>query len=219
MTVRCDILDDIAIVTIDNPPVNALSIGVRKALMSLADELDAQPAVQAVVLVGQGKVFIGGADIGEFDRPLEAPFMPELVSRIERSAKPWIAAVQGPALGGGLELCLACAYRIAAPDARFALPEVNLGIIPGAGGTQRLPRIIDPVAAVRIVAGDRMLDAAGALAAGLVDRIVSAPLREAALEFARQASGFQHPAPIAARPVPAHDAGQLQQAIRQIAEG
>lgn len=123
MTVRCDIRDDVAVVTIDNPPVNALSTGVRSALMALADEFDAHPTVQAVVLTGQGKVFIGGADISEFDRALEAPFTPDLVFRIERSGKPWIAAVQGPALGGGLELCLGCAYRIATADALLISAE------------------------------------------------------------------------------------------------
>lgn len=219
MTVRCDMLDDIAVVTIDNPPVNALSTGVRRSLMSLAEELDADPSIRAIILLGAGKTFIGGADISEFDRALESPFMPDLVSRIERSAKPWIAAVQGAALGGGLELCLGCAYRIATPDARFALPEVNLGIIPGAGGTQRLARIIDPVTAVRILADDGALDAADALAAGLVDRIVSTPMRDAAIEFARQASGVSRPVAIAERPVAAHDDERLQQAIMKVIEG
>lgn len=219
MTVTCETLGDIAVVTIDNPPVNALSTAVRIALMSLADDLDADPMVRAVVLVGQGKVFVGGADISEFDRPLESPFMPDLVARIEHSGKPWIAAVQGAALGGGLELCLGCAFRIATTDARFALPEVNLGIIPGAGGTQRLPRAIGPVHAVQVVADDLSLDADLALTAGLIDEIVASPIRDAAIEFARRAVDHKRPVAIAERPVPAHDCEQLMQIVDKVATG
>jgi 3-hydroxyacyl-CoA dehydrogenase len=197
VTMRRD--GDVAVVTIANPPVNALGQAVRARLQALADELDADPTVRAVVLTGAGKLFVGGADITEFDRPPEPPLLPELIARIETARKPWIAAVNGMALGGGAEIALGCRYRVAAPAARFALPEVNLGIIPGAGGTQRLPRLIGIQAAIPVVAEGKDIDAARAQALGLVDRVIEGDLVDSAVAFAREVLQRDLPLPAAAR--------------------
>jgi 3-hydroxyacyl-CoA dehydrogenase len=187
MTVNTEMHGEIVVVTIDNPPVNALGKAVRQRLLELAEECDNAPSVKAVVLTGAGRVFVGGADITEFDKPLEPPFLPDLIARIEDAAKPWIAAVGGAAMGGGLEIALGCHFRIANSDARFALPEVNLGLIPGAGGTQRLPRVIPVDAAIRVVAENMTIDGCSAAELGLVDLLTDKPLAEAAVEFARSA--------------------------------
>ncbi|PZU83946.1 MAG: 3-hydroxyacyl-CoA dehydrogenase [Shinella sp.] len=202
MTVSLEIVDEIAVVTIDNPPVNAMNRSVRERLQALADELDANPGIRAVVLTGAGRLFVGGADITEFGRPVEPPYLPNLILRIEQAEKPWIAAVHGAALGGGLEIALGCRFRVAAANARFALPEVNLGIIPGAGGTQRLPRVIGVADAIGVVAENRALDAQAAATLGLVDRIVAEPLVPAAIEFAREVLEKPLPQPTLLRPVP-----------------
>lgn len=195
MTVATERHGPVAVLTIDNPPVNALGTAVRARLFDLAAELDADPTVAAVVLRGAGKLFVGGADITEFDRPPEAPTLPDLISRIESAGKPWVAAIHGQALGGGLELALACHYRIAAPGATLGLPEVNLGFIPGAGGTQRLPRLIGVAEAVPVVAERVMLDSNRARECGLVSLVVEGPLTAAAVDFARQAAAQPLPTP------------------------
>ncbi len=177
---------DVAVVTLENPPVNALGRAMRDALLAMVDRLDGDESVRAVVLTGAGKLFVGGADVSEFDHPPQAPHLPDVLARIEDARAPWIAAVHGMALGGGLELALACRYRIAAADATFGLPEVNLGIIPGAGGTQRLPRLVGVEVAVPVIAEKRMLDAAQALSSGLVDRIAAGDLVPEAVAFARE---------------------------------
>lgn len=184
MTVTLHQYGTIAVLTIDSPPVNALGTAVRARLLALAHELAAEDSVTAIVLRGAGKLFVGGADIAEFDRPPEAPTLPDLIAAIESSVKPWIAAIHGQALGGGLELTLACHYRVALPGATMGLPEVNLGIIPGAGGTQRLPRLIGLEAALPVIAERRMLGSDHAAAVGLLDQIVEGPLTEAAVGFA-----------------------------------
>jgi 3-hydroxyacyl-CoA dehydrogenase len=188
MPVHVNIHGSVAVVTIDNAPVNALSTAIRAALHDLVPRLDADPAIASVVLTGAGSVFVGGADVTEFDRPPEAPALPQVIAAIERSAKPWIAAVAGAALGGGLELALGCQFRIAGPAARFALPEVSLGIIPGAGGTQRLPRLIGVAAALAMVAENRELDALAAVELGLVDQLIDGPFLDDAIDFAAQAA-------------------------------
>ncbi|WP_225028707.1 enoyl-CoA hydratase-related protein, partial [Xinfangfangia pollutisoli] len=184
MPVSLDRHGSIAVLTIDNPPVNALGTAIRVQLLALAQQLEGDASVSAVVLRGAGRLFIGGADIAEFDRPPEAPVLPDLIARIETSAKPWIAALHGQVLGGGLELALGCAFRVAAPGATLGLPEVTLGIIPGAGGTQRLPRLIGLEAAIPVIAERQMLDSARAAQLGLIDRVIDGPLTEGALAFA-----------------------------------
>lgn len=185
MTVTFDQQGSIAVLTIDNPPVNALKTAVRAVLAELAERIAADPAVTAVVLCGAGKLFVGGADISEFDRPPESPTLPEVIARIESSAKPWVAAIHGQALGGGLELALACHHRVAAPGATLGLPEVNLGFIPGAGGTQRLPRLVGLDAAIPVIAERQMLETERARTLGLVDQVIVGPLVDGACAFAR----------------------------------
>ncbi|MEM9010210.1 MAG: 3-hydroxyacyl-CoA dehydrogenase NAD-binding domain-containing protein [Pseudomonadota bacterium] len=174
----------VAIVTVDNPPVNAVGVDVRKGLWDAVPALDVDDAVRAVVLVCAGRTFIAGADIREFDGGAMEPWLPDLVERIHAAEKPWIAALHGTALGGGLETALGCHYRLAVASARVGLPEVTLGIVPGAGGTQRLPRIVGPEAAVEMVCGGRPIGAERAVELGLVDALVE-DLDAAPRAFAR----------------------------------
>ena len=176
----------IAVVSIDNPPVNALNTAIRAQLLALVEATEADAAISAVVLIGAGKLFVGGADITEFDRPPELPDLPSVIARIERATKPWVAAIHGVALGGGLELALACHYRVAAPGTTLGLPEVSLGFIPGAGGTQRLPRLIGPEAAIPVVAERQMLSTDAAARLGLLNRVIEADLRAGAVAFASE---------------------------------
>ncbi len=214
MTVRIETQGRVAVVTIDNPPVNAMGLVVRQQLVDAVVRLDADPAVAAVVLAGAGRAFVGGADITEFDRPVEEPSLPAVIAAIEAARKPWVAAVQGVALGGGLELVLGCAYRLAGPEARFALPEVTLGIIPGAGGTQRLPRIIGVAAAIGVVAEGQSLNAARAAELGLVEA-VSGDLLAEAVRFAEGVTA--RPLVAGARALPAVDPAVWQKAEARIA--
>jgi 3-hydroxyacyl-CoA dehydrogenase len=184
MQIRCE--GSIAIVTIDNPPVNALSQTVRQSLIDAVDALEADASVHAVVLCCAGRTFIAGADVMEFDRPPEEPHLPDVVARIEAAAKPWVAAIHGTALGGGLEIAIGCRWRIALRDAKLGLPEVTLGVIPGAGGTVRLPRLVSVEAAIDLVTSGKPIDAARALSLGLIDRLAETDLLDSAIAFARE---------------------------------
>ncbi|HRO10547.1 3-hydroxyacyl-CoA dehydrogenase NAD-binding domain-containing protein [Amaricoccus sp.] len=194
----------VAVVTVDNPPVNALSQALRQSLWDAAEALDADPAVDAVVLLCAGRTFIAGADVTEFGKPPQPPHLPDLVARIEAARKPWTAAIHGSALGGGFEVALACRFRVALPSASVGLPEVTLGIVPGAGGTVRLPRLVPPTAAVELVTTGRPVKAPQALELGLVDRIVEGDLRAGAVAFAAALpplpAQLRERAPIAAEP-------------------
>lgn len=159
------------VVRIQNPPVNALSAAVRAGLLAAVQAAEADAAVQAVLLVGQGRAFIAGADIREFGKPPQPPTLPEVCMAIESCSKPVVAALHGPALGGGLEVALAAHYRLALPGAKLGLPEVQLGLLPGAGGTQRAPRLMGVPAAADLILSGRHIDAAEALAKGLIDRV------------------------------------------------
>ena len=163
---------DILVVTIDNPPVNALGVDVRRGLTAAIDAAGADAAVKAVLIVGTGKTFIGGADIREFGKPPMTPFLPDVCNGIEACSKPVIAVIHGAALGGGLEIALAAHYRLALPAAKLGLPEVALGLLPGAGGTQRTPRLIGAAAALDMMLSGRHVGAAEAAKLGLVDRVV-----------------------------------------------
>jgi 3-hydroxyacyl-CoA dehydrogenase len=163
---------DILVVTIDNPPVNALGVDVRRGLTAAIDAAVADAAVKAVLIVGSGKTFIGGADIREFGKPPMTPFLPDVCNDIEACSKPVIAVIHGAALGGGLEIALAAHYRLALPAAKLGLPEVALGLLPGAGGTQRTPRLIGAAAALDLMLSGRHVSAAEAAKLGLVDRVV-----------------------------------------------
>ena len=160
---------DIAVLSIQNPPVNALSQAVRQGLMERMDQAEADDGIRAVLVVGQGRAFIAGADITEFGKPPMAPSLPDVVDRIEASPLLVIASMHGVSLGGGLEVALGCHYRIAVPSARIGLPEVHLGLIPGAGGTQRLPRVAGVEAALDIMTTGRQVGAKEAVAMGVID--------------------------------------------------
>ncbi|HKU00556.1 MAG TPA: 3-hydroxyacyl-CoA dehydrogenase NAD-binding domain-containing protein [Paraburkholderia sp.] len=161
----------VLLVTVDNPPVNALGVDVRRGLAAAIEHAEANAAVQAVLIVGAGRNFIAGADIREFGKPPQPPALPDVLHRIEASHKPVIAAIHGAALGGGLEVALAAHYRLAVAGAKLGLPEVQLGLLPGAGGTQRTPRLIGAQAALSLMLSGRHVGAQEALKLGLVDRV------------------------------------------------
>ncbi|WP_025127938.1 3-hydroxyacyl-CoA dehydrogenase NAD-binding domain-containing protein [Pseudomonas sp. PH1b] len=170
-TVESTLHESILVLTLDNPPVNALGVEVRRGLLAALDSAADNPAVEGILILGAGRHFCGGADIREFGKPPQPPALPELVKRIEACAKPVVAAIHGVALGGGLEVALAAHYRLAVRGARLGLPEVQLGLLPGAGGTQRLPRLIGAKAALELMLSGRHLSAEQALELGLVDRL------------------------------------------------
>lgn len=166
--------DAVAVVTVDSPPVNALSAAVRKGIVDGVNSAVADAGVKAIVIVCAGRTFIAGADITEFGKPPQSPSLHDVIDTIENSPKPVIAAIHGTALGGGLELALGCHYRVATKDAKIGLPEVKLGLLPGAGGTQRLPRAVGPELAVKMIVSGEFIGAAEALKAGAIDEIVDA---------------------------------------------
>ena len=166
---------NIGYVELDAPPVNALGLDMRRGLLAAVEWAEAAQ-LERVIVSGRGKVFCAGGDAREFDGPPVEPHLPDILNRIENSPVPWIAAAHGAALGGGLELMLACRYRIAAPGARLGLPEVILGIVPGAGGTQRLPRLIGMDQALRLIPTGKAVAAEQALALGLINNIDPEPV-------------------------------------------
>jgi 3-hydroxyacyl-CoA dehydrogenase len=177
---------DVAVLTINSPPVNALSAQVRQALRDGVKQAEADPAAKAIVLICAGRTFIAGADISEFGKPFTGVGLPDAQAAIENCSKPVIAAIHGTALGGGFEVTLVCHYRVAVPSAKLGLPEIKLGLIPGAGGTQRLPRLIGPVAAADSILTGTPFSAKQAKDWGVVDELVEeGKLREGALAFAR----------------------------------
>ena len=193
----------VAIVTIDNPPVNATSHAVRAGLMAALAEVEADAGLRAAVLACAGRTFVAGADVTEFDAPPRAPLLPEVIAAIEAASKPWVAALHGSVLGGGLELALGCALRVATAETKLGLPEVTLGLIPGAGGTVRLPRLVGAEAALDMIAGGRPLAAGRAAELGLVDATVEGGAEAAlatALELARSLTAA--PLPLLDRPAP-----------------
>ncbi|AGT08244.1 3-hydroxyacyl-CoA dehydrogenase NAD-binding domain-containing protein [Paracoccus aminophilus] len=192
----------IAIVTVDNPPVNALSQALRQGLWDAVEALDADPEVSAVVLTCAGRTFIAGADVREFGRTPEPPHLPDLVARIEAARAPWIAAIHGSALGGGLEVALGCRFRVAVASASLGLPEVTLGIIPGASGTVRTPRLIGVPAAVDLITSGKPLRAEKALTLGLIDAVIAGDLTAGAVAFATAALANPLPEPLSTRPLP-----------------
>jgi len=169
--VRMQEQQGVGVVSIHNPPVNALGAAVRQGLLAAIEEAKANAAIRAVLIVGEGKAFIAGADIREFGQPPVPPALPDVCHRIESCAKPVVAAIHGAALGGGLEVALAAHYRLALPAAQLGLPEVNLGLLPGAGGTQRAPRLMGAQPAAEMMLSGKPLSARAAHAAGLVDRL------------------------------------------------
>src|SRR3954447_2061450 len=183
--------NDIAIIMINNPPVNALSPGVPEGISEAIEQIDKDPTVKAAVMIGAGKTFVAGADIKEFGKMTSGktrggvPFVP-LLGRIEDCSKPVVMAIHGTAFGGGLELAMAGHYRVAAPTAQVGQPEVKLGIIPGAAGTQRLPRLAGVAKAVEVCAFGEPVKAKAALECGIIDRIIEGDLLAGAVAFARE---------------------------------
>lgn len=176
--------DGIAVLRIKNPPVNALSHAVREGLVEGIEKAEADEGVQAVVIVGEGRAFIAGADITEFGKtPLE-PFLPDVCKRIEASSRIVVASMHGVSLGGGLEIALSAHYRIAQPSARVGLPEVHLGLIPGAGATQRLPRLIGADAALDLITSGRQVKADAAATLGIIDKIEEGDPEEVGIAYA-----------------------------------
>ncbi len=176
----------LALITIDSPPVNALSEAVRGGLQDCFRQAASDESVDAVVLMCAGRTFIAGADIAELDDAIGDTSYLDLFAEIEALEKPVVAALHGTALGGGVEAALACHYRVAARDTKLGFPEINLGIVPGAGGTQRLPRIIGAQEALQMLLSGRPVDGDTALSSGLLDAVTDAELREFAIQFANQ---------------------------------
>nr|MBO2515078.1 multifunctional fatty acid oxidation complex subunit alpha [Gammaproteobacteria bacterium] len=178
--------DGIAVIVIDNPPVNTITAAVRAGLSDALERIRQKPDTKAVVIRCAGSTFLSGADINEFDGPPREEEYRRLFNAYEQLDVPVVAALHGTVLGGGLEFSLACHYRIAAPRTRVGLPEVSLGIIPGAGGTQRMPRLIGVEKTIDLVLSARPIDAPAALELGIIDRIVEGDLAEGAIAFARE---------------------------------
>jgi len=183
---------DIGVITLNNPPVNGLGHATRAGIVDGVGRALDNPAIKAIIITGAGKGFSGGADIREFNSPkaLQEPSLHTVIRVVEESDKPVIAAIHGVAMGGGLELALGCHYRVATAGAQIALPEVKLGILPGAGGTQRLPRVLGVETALNmIVTGNTVLSEKLA-ATKLFDQMISGDLIEGALAFAKKSGGY-----------------------------
>ena len=184
----------LAVVTIDNPPVNALAVDVRRGLLAAVAAADADSGVDAIVIVGAGPHFIAGAELREFGRPPEAPSLPEVCARIENCKKPVVAALHGAALGGGLEVALSAHYRVVMPSALLGFPEVQMGLMPGSGGTQRGPRLVGLAAALDLMLSGRQVRAGEAVALGLADRVGDgADARTEGLAYAKELLAAQAP--------------------------
>ena len=186
--------DGIAIITVNSPPVNALSAAVRDGIAADMKKAGADPAVKAIVLICDGRTFIAGADISEFGKPPKGVPLIEMIDTLESNPKPVIAAIHGTALGGGLETALGAHYRVAVPSAKVGLPEVKLGIIPGAGGTQRLPRVVGAQRALEMITSGEFVGGKKAHESGLIDELVEeGKLREGAIAFARKVVAENRP--------------------------
>jgi 3-hydroxyacyl-CoA dehydrogenase len=194
-TARYEVRGKVALITLDNPPVNGMSHPVRAAMLEGLDRALADPKVEAIVLTGAGKQFSGGADIREFNTPkmLAEPSLRTLIAAFESSAKPVIAALHGTAFGGGLELPLGCHFRVAAPKTQIALPEVKIGLLPGAGGTQRLPRAVGLELALNMIVSGNPVASEELAKAGLVDEIITGDLTEGAVAFANKVVAEKRP--------------------------
>lgn len=215
---------DIAVIQSNNPPVNALSHAVRSGLQSNLRTALENEQVKAIVVICEGRSFFAGADIKEFGKPMQEPFLPDLINEIEASPVPVVAAIHGTALGGGLEVALGTHYRVAADTAKLGLPEVTLGLLPGAGGTQRLPRVVPMQDAATMITGGRPIKADKALSMGLVDKVVALDdLRSEALAFARDlVSAGKGPRPTRNRDcntMAAEDFAALSAKVRKSARG
>jgi 3-hydroxyacyl-CoA dehydrogenase len=192
-TVKAEIRDGILVLTIDNPPVNALSHSVRAGLQEELAKAKSDAGIKAIVLACAGRSFISGADIREFGKPPQAPGLHEVLDLLENSPRPIVAAIHGNALGGGLETALCCHFRIATKDTNLGLPEVKLGLLPGAGGTQRLPRVVGPAKAVQMIVSGEPIKGDEGLKVGLVDELFEGDPAKAGEAFARKVIAENRP--------------------------
>ena len=206
--VRIERVGEVAVIVIDNPPVNAGSAEVRRGLLDAVDAFALDDALRAAVLIGAGNTFVAGLDLKEFDGPLVEPQLPAVIAAIEACTKPFVAALQGAALGGGFELALGCDERVASPGTLLGLPEVTLGMIPGAGGTQRLPRLVGIATAIDLISAGRRVEAPRALALGMIDAIADGDLREFAVARALRARKRR----VIELPLPVEKSGAARQA-------
>lgn len=202
---------DIGVIVIDNPPVNASSAEVREGLLAAISTITDDPTLSGGVLIGAGRSFIAGSDLREFDLPLADPQLPDVIAAIETSPKPFVAALHGAALGGGYELALGCDARVAAPDTVVGLPETGLGIIPGAGGTQKLPRLVGTAQAISLICAGSRVPAAQALKLGMIDAIAPQDLRAQAVALARTCPKSR----VIDRNIPLSDATDIDHATEQ----
>jgi 3-hydroxyacyl-CoA dehydrogenase len=184
---------NVGVIWINNPPVNAISVGVRAAIIDGVAKLALDPEIKVGVLACEGRTFMAGADITEFGKPPLSPGLHEAINAVEASAKPIVAAIHGTAFGGGLEVALGCHYRVAIASAKVGLPEVKLGLLPGAGGTQRLPRLIGIDAALGMIVSGEPVGATQAAKAGVIDKIIDGDLLEGAISYARELAERQAP--------------------------
>ena len=184
---------EVAIIVVNNPPVNALKHEVRAGILDAFTKASEDAGVKAIVLAAAGRTFIAGADITEFGKPPKSPSLIDVIAAIDKIEKPAIAAMHGTPLGGGLEITLACHFRLAAPGTRLGLPEIKLGLIPGAGGTQRLPRLVGIGKALDMILSGNPIPAKDALAHGLIDEIIEGDLMAGAIAFARKVIAEKRP--------------------------
>ncbi|WP_340645769.1 3-hydroxyacyl-CoA dehydrogenase NAD-binding domain-containing protein [Phenylobacterium sp.] len=185
-TVSFDVRGDVGVIVIDRPPVNAIDVSVRDGVWKALDKALGEPAVKVILLACAGRTFLSGADLNELNGAIEAPTYYDTLDRLEASPKPVVAVLHGTAMGGGLETALACHYRVAVADARMGMPEITLGIVPGAGGTQRMPRLIGARAALEMMIAGAPIDAAKAKALGVIDAIIEGSPIEGGLTYAQQ---------------------------------
>ena len=183
---------DVMVITVNNPPINAGSTEVRKGVLDAIAQLQGDPKSSAAVIIGGGNTFIAGSDIKEFSQPLAEPHLPTVISAIENCPKPVVCALHGAALGGGFELALGCDARIALEGAVVGLPEVTLGIIPGAGGTQRLPRLVGIEKSIELICAGTRIKADEALKLGIISKLVKDDLLGNAIQFARSLVGHKN---------------------------
>ena len=178
-----EVVENTAVITFNNPPVNALGHAVRSGIVDALDKANNNVNVKAIILIGGGRTFPAGADITEFGGPLLEPGLPEVVNLIENQTLPVIAAIHGTALGGGLEIALGANFRIATKEAKIGLPEVHLGLLPGAGGTQRFPRIAGAQASIELMTSGTPIRASAAHKLGVIDKIANDNLLDSALSY------------------------------------
>ena len=193
---------EVAVLQVDNPPVNGLNLAMRRGIVGGLQRSRNDPKVKVIVITGTDRIYSGGADIREFNTPAQTaePHLLQVIDAVEASSKPVIAAINGVCMGGGLELSLACHYRVATPNASMGLPEVKIGLLPGAGGTQRLPRAVGAELALQMIVSGEPIGAEAALKAGLIDRIVPGDSFQGVLDFAQELVGRRtHPRLRAAR--------------------